>query len=149
MIDPSRQLVLRVDLYANYVFLVAIVISICEIPVLMWRLEAGHYIVPLGWSVLLALGIRRMWMVKIDHDLTSRLQVYKIVLISIIISGAGGVAYYFIANIAMMRASRFTEIGLIVSVANGLIGGGVLAAGVLAIWFVDKLAALSRNRFHD
>lgn len=71
MIDPSRQLVLRVDLYANYIFLVAIIISLCEIPILMWRLEAGRYVFVMGWFVLLSLGIRRMWTAKIDHDLTS------------------------------------------------------------------------------
>jgi hypothetical protein len=144
MIDRSRQLVIRVDLYASYIFLIAIVISICEIPVLMWRLDVGRYVLPIGWLALLGLGVRRMWTAKMQHDLTTELQAYKVVLCSIIVLGAASFAY-MATHIAIATASRFTEIGLIVSVANGIVGLGVLAVGALTLRLAGKISALSHN----
>jgi hypothetical protein len=145
MIDRSRQLVIRVDLYFGYIFVAAILISACEIPLLAIRTEAARYVLPVGWLALLSFAAARMWQTKITHGLTSELQVYKIVLGCILIWVFSGVAYMAIANLGSAKLTRLGHFVELAFILNAAMAFDVMAICVLGIWLFDRLHALARG----
>jgi hypothetical protein len=145
MIDKSKQLVIRVDLYFGQLLMAAIVISACEIPLLAIRVEAARYVLPAGWLALFVFAIGRMWKAKITHGLTSELQVYKIVPGCFIILVFSAFAYSAITNLAAAHINRFSQIAEIAFVLNTAMAFNVMAIGVLGIRLFDKLQAFTRS----
>jgi hypothetical protein len=139
MVDKSKQLVTRLDLYGSYLVSITVVVSICELPIVMWWLDLSRYVLPVGRLILLVLGIKRMWLAKSDNGLTSELQFYKLMLGVIIAFACGGFANHLIASFSVVRTNQFGDIGKLVFVVNGVVGFGVYAIGVIVVWLVDKI----------
>lgn len=145
----SRQLVLRSELYRDYLLGIVVIVSILEIPVFLWRLEVAKYVLPVGWLVLLILGIRRMWLVKIENDLTSELQAYKIVVGVLGVAMLGWATYQIWAYLGTAEANhQYANIDRIKLpfAVNGAIVFVAWLGGIIAIWLVDKVRAA---RDHD
>jgi hypothetical protein len=144
MFDKSKQLVIRVDLYFGYILSAAVVVSVCEMPLLALRIEAARYILPFGWLALLLFAVTRMWNTKITHGLTSELQVYKIVVGGFIIWMCSWYAYMVITNPGWARIDQFSHIAEIAFVLNLAMAFNVMSIGVLGIFLFDKLQAFTR-----
>jgi hypothetical protein len=140
MVDKSKQLIIRIDLYFGYIFLAAVVISILEIPVLAIWLEAAKYILFVGWLVLLFSATARMWKVKIEHDLTSDLQADKILAYCILIMICSSISYPIAAHMAPALTDQFVAMAKFVVLLNLLVALDVMAIGVLSIYCFDKLS---------
>jgi hypothetical protein len=145
MIDKSKQLIIRVDLYFGYILIAAIFISICEIPLLAIRVGAARYLLPIGWLALLFFATARMWKAKIEHDLTSELQVYKMILGCVIIVMCTSFAYGIITNLEAAQINRFSLVAELVFVLNAIIAFDVVAIGILGIYLFDRIQALTRG----
>ena len=139
MIDKSKQLATRVDLYGNYLFVSALLISTCELPILSGSLAFAKFVLPIGWLVLAALGVRRMWRAKADHKLTSKLQFMKLAVGMILVFACGSWAYHLLASVSLVPSVQFIDLCRIVFVANGVVGLGIYVLGVVAIWLLDTL----------
>jgi hypothetical protein len=138
MIDKSKQLIIRVDLYFGYIFVIAIVISVLELPFLAIWLEAAKYMLPAGWLLLLYLATARMWKVKIEHDLTSDLQVYKIIAYCILVVVCSSISYAFAVRLAPALSNQFLATVKLVFLLNLLVALDVMAIGILGIYGFDK-----------
>jgi hypothetical protein len=77
MVDKSKQLALRVDLYFVHILAAALIISVCELPLLIHRIEAASFVFLAGWGVLLFVTVWRMLNVTAVHGLNSYLQQKK------------------------------------------------------------------------
>jgi hypothetical protein len=140
MIDKARRLVTRVDLYGNYLIVLTLIVSMSELPLLMWRLDLARYVLPLGWLIMLLLGTKRMWRAKTDNNLTSKLQLHKVIVGLLIVAGCAAYPYHFIGSIGVVHVNGIAYLGKLVLVLNGVVGLGVYAAGVIVIWLVDAFA---------
>ena len=141
MVDKTRQLVARVDLYGNYLVSMVPVVSLCEFPFLAWRLDLARFVLPLGWATMLALGIKKMWTIKVEHQLTAELQLGRIVAGIAIAALCGTWMYHVAADIEMVRTDRLFDIGQLVLVVNGVAGLGVYTAGAVIIWLISALSS--------
>ena len=139
MIDKSKQLVVRVDLYFGYIFVVAIVVSICEMALLAAWLDAAKFILSIGWLVLLLLATARIWKAKVEYNLTSDLQAYKIISGCFIIMVLSSISYGFAVRLASALANQFVTTAKIVVPLNILVALDVMAIGILGIYCFDKL----------
>ena len=155
MIDKSKQLVIRVEFYIYYLFNLAVVISVFEVPFFFWRPDVARYVFPIGWLVLFALGIRRMWLVKIENGLTSELQVYKVVVCIIAIIFWCLMGYHFVAHYDLTKARSVAQANwaanveyakfVVPFVVNSFMTGAVAFGGVITVWLVDNMrVALGR-----
>ncbi|MBR0896868.1 hypothetical protein JQ616_18055 [Bradyrhizobium tropiciagri] len=141
MVDKARQLVARVDLYGNYLVSMALVVSLCEFPFLAWRLDLARLILPLGWAAMLVLGIKRMWTIKVEHQLTAELQLGRIIAGIAIAALCSTWMYHVVADIGMVRTDRLIDIGQLVLVVNGVAGLGVYTAGAVLVWLFSALSS--------
>ena len=140
MIDKSKQLAIRVDLYFGYIFAAAIVVCILEMPFLARWLEAAKYILPVGW--LLFLVTARMWKVKIEHGLTSDLQVHKIVACCLLTVLCSYISYTIASELRPPLANQFVTTAKFVVLLNLLVALDVMAIGALGIYCFDKLQGM-------
>jgi|ERR1700712_3667741 hypothetical protein len=140
MIDKSKQLVLRVDLYFSYVLLVACFIAACEVPLLAIWIGASRYLMPVGWLILLTLAIRRMWAAKTEHDLTSDLQVYKIVVLLLLALAISSVVW----AMGIHGPEHTNQLGLVFVIklaflVNAMAGIDACVIGILTLYVVEKV----------
>jgi hypothetical protein len=139
VVDKSKQLASRVDLYGGYLFASALLISACEIPILFWSLAFAKFILPIGWLTFAALGVRQMWKAKADHGLSSELGIIKVGVGLIIVAGCGSWACHLVASIGTVPSVQFLDLCRIVLVANGVVGLGLYVLGVVAVWLLDAV----------
>jgi hypothetical protein len=143
MIDKSKQLVTRVDLYGSYLVTMTLVVGICELPLLVWRLETAMIVLPVGWTIVLVLGIRRMWEAKTEHRLTPELEFSKIIVGALIAGACGTWLFHVMADIKSFRPHQLTDVVALSVITNGVAGFFAYASGIIAIWLVG---ALSREK---
>lgn len=142
MVDKSKQLATRVDLYGNYLFASSLLISACELPILFWSLAFAKFILPIGWLTFAALGMRRMWKAKTDRGLNSELNVLKVGVGVIFVVACGSWACHLVASIGSVPSLQFLDLCRVIFVANGMVGLGLYRFGVVAIWLVDTVRVL-------
>jgi len=140
MIDKSRQLVTRTDLYANYLIALTLIVSISELPLLMWRFDLARYVLPLGWLIILLLGTKRMWRAKTDNELTSELQLIKVIVGLLIAAGCAAYTYHVIESIGTVHVDQIADVGRLVLVVNGAVGFGTYAVCAIVIWLWGAFA---------
>ncbi|MCC8941026.1 hypothetical protein H8A99_32485 [Bradyrhizobium sp. Arg68] len=141
MVEKTKQLVTRVDLYGNYLASMVLVVALCEFPLLAWRLELARLVLPLGWATMLVLGIQHMWQMKRQHQLTAELQLGRIVAGISIAALCGTWMYHVVADIGTVRSDRLVDIGQLVLVVNGVAALGVYTAGAVLIWLFSALSS--------
>jgi len=110
-------------------------------PLAVWP-SAAKYILIIGWLVLLLLATTRMWKAKVEHDLTSDLQAYKIIAYCFVVVVCSSIAYSFAVRLAPVLANQFVTAAKIVVPLNLLVALDVMAIGVLGIYSFDKLRDL-------
>ena len=99
MVDKSKQLALRVDLYFVHMLIAALISSIAELSLLMLRIEAARFVFLAGWGLLLFVTMRRMLNVTAMHGLTSYLQVHKILAACFLILMTGSLAWMYAVSL--------------------------------------------------
>jgi hypothetical protein len=93
---------------------------------------------PAGWLLLLYLATARMWKLKIEHDLTSDLQVYKIIAYCILVVVCSSISYAFAVRLAAALSNQFLATVKLVFLLNLLVALDVMAIGILGIYGFDK-----------
>src|SRR5438309_1335197 len=131
MIDKSKQLVIRVDLYFVPVLIAALVISICELPLLALWIELARYFISIGWLLLLSFAIKTMLKAKIEHQLTSDLQIYKIVVLFALIAMSSALVWTSVTDLGPAQTSQFGLVVKLVILLNVMATADVYAIGIL------------------
>ena len=145
LVDKSKQLALRVDLYFAYILISAIIISICELPLLVLRIEAARLIFLAGWGLLLFVTMRRMLKVTAVHGLNSCLQAYKILAACFLIAVTGSLAWVYAVNLGRAAPIPFWGMVRFVCLINLVASFSICAISILAIYIIDVARSLGRG----
>jgi hypothetical protein len=133
MVDKSKQLALRVDLYFVHILAAALIISVCELPLLIHRIEAA------GWGVLLFVTVWRMLNVTAVHGLNSYLQAKKILASCFLIAVTGSLAWMYAVSLGHAGPIPFWGMVRFVILINLMASFGICALSILAIYLVDSI----------
>jgi len=145
MVDKSKQLVIRVDLYFGYILIVALIISVCELPLLALWIQTARYVFPVGWLLLLLISTRKMWRVKVEHGLTSYLQIYKIVAFCILLLMSGPLVWASATELGPVQASQFGDVAKLVCILNVMATFAIYAMGIVGIYLIDTIRTFGRG----
>ena len=139
MVDKSKQLALRVDLYFVHILTAALIISVCELPLLMLRIEAARLVFLAGWGVLLFVTMRRMLNVMAVHGLTSYLQAYKGLASCFLILVTGSLAWMYAVSLGRAAPIPFWGLARFVILINLMASFSVCVISILAIYVIDLI----------
>jgi hypothetical protein len=145
MVDRSKQLALRVDLYFVHTSIAALILSIGELSLLMLRIEAARFVFLAGWGILLFVTMRRMLNVTAMHGLTSYLQTYKILAACLLILLSGSLAWTY--GVSLGRAAPIPFWGMVrfVILINLMASFSICAISILAIYVIDLIRSPERG----
>jgi len=139
MVDKSKQLALRVDLYFVQILVAALIVSICELPLLIHRIEAAMFVFLAGWGLLLFATVWRMLNVTAVHGLTSHLQAKKILASCFLIAVTGSLAWMYAVSLGNAAPLPFWGMVRFVILINLMASLGICAMSILAIYLVDLI----------
>jgi hypothetical protein len=143
VIDKSRKLATRTDLYGSDLVVSVLLVSTCELPILLLSLSSAKFVLPLGWLALSAFDVRRMWKAKVDHGLSSELKIVQVGGGLILVAAFGSWACHLLASIGTMPSLQFVDVCRVVYVANGVAGLCLYVLGIVAIWLRDSIARVA------
>jgi hypothetical protein len=139
MVDKSKQLALRVDLYFVHILTAALIISICELPLLMLRIEAASFVFLAGWGLLLFVTMRRMLNVTAVYGLNSYLQTYKILASCFFVLVTGSLAWMYAVSMGRAAPIPFWGMARFVILINLMASFSICAISILAIYVIDLI----------
>jgi hypothetical protein len=141
MEDSSRPklLILRPDLYTGYLLVVAIIITAIEFGIVALVPRVGQTVLALGWIALVVAAFQRLWSVKITHQLTGKMQIYRVLVAIIAITIISYLAYFsFIsAPQAMLLPLSVIARFLVLQNMMAAINSAIIAA--LGICVIDEI----------
>jgi hypothetical protein len=145
MVDKSKQLALRVDLYFVHMLIAALIISIAELPLLMLRIEVARFVFVAGWGLLLFITMRRMLNMTAVHSLTSYLQAYKILAACFLILVTGSLAWMYAGSLGRAVPIPFWGLARFVILINLMASFSICAISIVAIYVIDLIRAPGRG----
>ena len=145
MVDKSKQLALRVDLYFVHILIAAVIISVGELSLLTLRVESARFIFLVGWGLLLFVAMRRMLNVTAVHGLTSYLQAYKILASCFLILVTGSLAWVYAVSLGRAAPIPFWSFARFVILINLMASLSICAISILAIYVIDLIRSPGRG----
>lgn len=138
----SNLLVLRSDQYIGYLLTIAVLISAVEVGVVACAPGLGQVALAIGWTALVVAAFVRLQKVKMEYQLTSGLELYRVVVGIVSTAFLGWISFISLSSapqamrLPLLTAAKFILLQNMFAAPNAVI------VALLSIYMLDRTREL-------